>query len=197
MADTVLWTSALRWRFQVTLPVLCWRRFACRCVSVCVQRWDCRCDTANLACPGYVWNSDFNKALLSMYFSYILQGLKVLLLVGSTCDLCSCWSCTKARSNSCHISLWRLWEHHCNAGRLRTDLDPVVDEAPAVPSWSQMRVFLSAGHLDAPHRLPGLVELAVNRVNPRVVRSHCVAHICGDTVLLERGQDEGRGPARR
>lgn len=74
----------------------------------------------------------------------------------------------------------------CIDTELWTDLDPVVDETAAVASWPQMGVFLSAGHLDVPHRLPGLVELAVNWVNPRVVRSHCIAHICGDAVLLER-----------
>lgn len=76
--------------------------------------------------------------------------------------------------------------------QLQTDLDPVVDEATAVTSWPQMGVLLSAGHLDAPHRLPGLVELAVNWINPRVVRSHCIAHICRDAVLLERGRCGGR-----
>lgn len=61
-----------------------------------------------------------------------------------------------------------------------------MDEATAVPSWPQMGVFLCTGHLDAPHRLPGLIELAVNWVNPRVVWSHGIAHICWDTMLLER-----------
>lgn len=69
-----------------------------------------------------------------------------------------------------------------------TDLDPIVDEATAVTSWPQMRVFLSAGHLDAPHRLPGLIELTVNWINPRVVWSHCIAHICGNAMVLEREQ---------
>lgn len=67
-------------------------------------------------------------------------------------------------------------------------LDPVVDEAPAVASGPQMGVFLGAGHLDVPHRLPGLIELAVNGVNSRVVRSHCVAHVGGDAMLLQMQQ---------
>lgn len=67
-----------------------------------------------------------------------------------------------------------------------TDLDSVVDEAPAVPRWPQVRVLFSAGHLDSPHRLPGLIQLGVDRVDPGVVRSHCVAHICWDSMLLQR-----------
>lgn len=51
-----------------------------------------------------------------------------------------------------------------------------------------MGIFLSAGHLDGPHRLPGLIELTVNWVNPRVVRSHCITHISWDAMLLERGK---------
>lgn len=82
-------------------------------------------------------------------------------------------------------------------------------EATAVTSWPQMGVFLSAGHLDAPHRLPGLIKLAVNWVNPRVVRSHCIAHISWDAMLLKKGrcgdrtggqqinEEVGGGQARR
>lgn len=72
-----------------------------------------------------------------------------------------------------------------------TDLDAIVDEPAAVPGWPQVRVLLSAGHLDAPNRLPGLIELAVDGVHPRVVRGHGIAHICGDPMLLRRGQDVG------
>lgn len=60
-----------------------------------------------------------------------------------------------------------------------------MDKATAVTCRPQMGIFLSAGHFDVPHRLPGLIELAVNWVNPRVVRSHCIAHICWDAMLLE------------
>lgn len=94
--------------------------------------------------------------------------------------------------------MWRnvhTQEHCCSASvdqGLRPDLDPVVDEATAVTSRPQMGVLLSAGHLDAPHRLPGLIELAVNWINPRVVRRHRIAHICRDAVLLERGRCGGR-----
>ena len=93
-----------------------------------------------------------------------------------------------------------LWEHRRNAGinqGLCTDLDPVVDEAAAVASRPQMGVFLCAGHLDAPHRLPGLIELAVNGVNPRVVWSHCIAHICWYAMLLERGERRGGGQGKQ
>lgn len=49
-----------------------------------------------------------------------------------------------------------------------------------------MGVFFSAGHLDAPNRLPGLIELAVNWINTRVVWSYCIAHVSWDAMLLER-----------
>lgn len=66
-----------------------------------------------------------------------------------------------------------------------TDLDPVVNKASAVACGPQVGVFFSAGHLDSPHRLPCFVQLAVNRVDPGVVRSYRIAHICRDTMLLE------------
>lgn len=47
-----------------------------------------------------------------------------------------------------------------------------------------MWVLLSAGHLDAPNLLPGVVQLHVYRVDARVMRSHCVAHVSGDPMLL-------------
>ena len=66
-----------------------------------------------------------------------------------------------------------------------TDLDAIVDEAPAVAGWSEVRILLCAGHLDAPHCLPGLVQLAVDRVDPRVVGGHSISHVCRNPMLLE------------
>lgn len=48
-----------------------------------------------------------------------------------------------------------------------------------------MRVFLRAGHLDAPHFFPGVVELHVNRVDARVVWRHSVAHVGGNSMFLK------------
>lgn len=55
-----------------------------------------------------------------------------------------------------------------------------------------MRILLRAGHLDAPHLLPGVVQLHVHRVDARVVGSHSVAHVGGDPVFLvvERGREK-------
>ena len=79
------------------------------------------------------------------------------------------------------------------------DLYAAVDEAAAVARGSQVGVLLGAGDLDGPHRLPGLVQLAVDRVHPRVVGCHRVAHVSGDPVLLETGEgrerEEERGKA--
>lgn len=47
-----------------------------------------------------------------------------------------------------------------------------------------MWVFLCAGHLDAPHFLPGVVQLHVDRVDARVVGRHRIAHVSGDPMLL-------------
>lgn len=65
--------------------------------------------------------------------------------------------------------------------------DAAVDEAPAEACRFEMRILLSAGHLDAPDLLPGLVELHVDGIDARVVRSHCVTHVCGDAMFL-RGE---------
>lgn len=69
---------------------------------------------------------------------------------------------------------------------LKTDLDPIVYETTAVTSWPQVGVFFSTGHLYAPDRLPGLIELAVDWINPRVVWGYCIAHIGWDAMLLEK-----------
>lgn len=82
--------------------------------------------------------------------------------------------------------------HCCSGSSLWTDLDPVVDEAPAVASGPQVGVLLGAGYLDAPHSLPGLVQLAVNRVNTGVVRSYRIAHVRWDAMLLEGRSVEKR-----
>lgn len=72
--------------------------------------------------------------------------------------------------------------------------DAIVDEAPSVPCRFQVWVFFCAGHSDVPDLLPGLVELDVNRVDPGVVRSHCVPHVSRYAVLLQhnRGRNSKR-----
>lgn len=62
--------------------------------------------------------------------------------------------------------------------------DAVVDEASAVAGRLQVWVLLRAGHTDAPHLLPCLVQLHVHRVHTRVVGCHSIPHVRGDTVLL-------------
>lgn len=45
----------------------------------------------------------------------------------------------------------------------------VVYEPSTMAGWSQVGILLRACHLNPPNVLPGLVELAVYRVNPGVV----------------------------
>ena len=60
-----------------------------------------------------------------------------------------------------------------------------VYEASSVAGRFEVGVLLRAGDPDAPHSPPGLVQLQVHRVHPRVVGGHGVAHGGGDPVLLE------------
>lgn len=60
-------------------------------------------------------------------------------------------------------------------------MDKTSPEARRLQMW----ILLGAGHLDAPHFLPGVVQLHVDRVDARVVRSDGVTHVGGDPVLLE------------
>jgi len=62
-----------------------------------------------------------------------------------------------------------------------------VDETSAEAGGLQVGVFLRAGHLDAPHLLPGVVQLQMNRVDARVVGRHRITHVGGDPMLLEEG----------
>lgn len=69
-------------------------------------------------------------------------------------------------------------------GRMCSYADATVDEAPAETCRFQMRIFLGAGHLDAPYLLPGLIKLHVDGVDSRVVRSHRITQVCWYTMLL-------------
>lgn len=60
-----------------------------------------------------------------------------------------------------------------------------VDETSPEAGRLQVWVFLCAGHLDAPHLLPGVVQLHVDRVDAWVVGRHSIAHVSGDSMLLE------------
>lgn len=62
--------------------------------------------------------------------------------------------------------------------------DVFVDEAPPVSGWFQMRIFFCAGDSNIPNLLPSLVKLNMYRVDARMVRGHCVAHVGRNAVLL-------------
>lgn len=63
-----------------------------------------------------------------------------------------------------------------------------MNEATAVAGRAEMGILLSAGHLDAPHRFPGLIELRVDRVHARVVGGHSIPQIRGNPMLLGMAQ---------
>lgn len=77
-----------------------------------------------------------------------------------------------------------MWTHS------RSYADAAVDETSPEARGLEVRILLRAGHLDAPHLLPGVVQLQVHRVDARVVGGHGVAHVGGDPVFLvdERGE---------
>lgn len=76
--------------------------------------------------------------------------------------------------------------------RRRSYADAAVDETSAEAGGLEVGVLLRAGHLDAPHLLPGVVQLHVHRVDARVVGGHGVAHVGGNPVFLvvERGREK-------
>lgn len=76
-----------------------------------------------------------------------------------------------------------LWT--CAVHRKWSYANAAVDESSPEAGRLQVRVFLRAGHLDAPHLFPGVVQLHVDRVDARVVGCHGVAHIGGDSVFLQ------------
>lgn len=54
-------------------------------------------------------------------------------------------------------------------GLIVSHLYIIVYEPPAMAGWSQVGILFCACHLNPPNVLPRLVELAMDRVNPRVV----------------------------
>lgn len=82
-----------------------------------------------------------------------------------------------------------LWT--CAVHRKWSYANAAVDETSPEAGRLQVWVFLCAGHLDAPHLLPGVVQLHVDRVDARVVGRHGVAHVGGDSVFLEIEKDRG------
>lgn len=62
--------------------------------------------------------------------------------------------------------------------------DAIVNEATAVASRAEMGILLGAGHLNAPDRFPGLIELCVDGVHARVVGSHSITQIRRNPMLL-------------
>lgn len=65
-----------------------------------------------------------------------------------------------------------------------------MDEAAAVASGFQVRIFLCARHPDGPNLLPSLVQLHVDGVHARVVGGHSVPHVSGDAMLLQKESGE-------
>lgn len=63
--------------------------------------------------------------------------------------------------------------------------DSIMDESTPVPGRSQVWVFLCARYLDAPNRFPRLIELCVDRINPRMMWSYSIAQVCGNPMLLK------------
>lgn len=63
--------------------------------------------------------------------------------------------------------------------------DAAVAETSPKAGRLQVGVFLRAGHLNAPHLLPGVVQLHVDRVDARVVGRHRITHVSGDPMRLE------------
>lgn len=62
--------------------------------------------------------------------------------------------------------------------------DAIVNETTAVAGRAEMGILLSAGHLDAPYRFPGLIELRVDGVHARVVGGHSISQISRNPMLL-------------
>lgn len=62
--------------------------------------------------------------------------------------------------------------------------DAIVNEATAVAGRTEMRILLSAGHLDTPYRFPGLIELRVDGVHARVVGGHSIPQVRRNPMLL-------------
>lgn len=63
--------------------------------------------------------------------------------------------------------------------------DSIMDESTPVPSRAQVWVFLCARYLDAPNRFPCLIELCMDRINPRMMGGYSIAQVCGNSMLLE------------
>lgn len=63
--------------------------------------------------------------------------------------------------------------------------DSIMDESTAVPGRPQVWVFLCARYLDAPNRFPCLVQLCVDRINPRMMGGYSIAQVCGNPMFLE------------
>ena len=64
--------------------------------------------------------------------------------------------------------------------------DSIMDESTSVPGRSQVWVFLCACYLDAPNRFPCLIELCVDRINPRMMGGYSIAQVCGPILSLLR-----------
>jgi len=70
----------------------------------------------------------------------------------------------------------------------------IVNEATAVAGRAEVGVLLSAGHLDAPHRFPGFIELCVDGVHAGVVGGHSIPQIRGNPMFLGMGHRLSPGP---
>ena len=64
--------------------------------------------------------------------------------------------------------------------------DAVMYKATSMSRRSQVRILLGTGNSDCPDVLPGLVQVAVYRVDTGVVRRHGVACVDWNVVRLEQ-----------
>ena len=69
-----------------------------------------------------------------------------------------------------------------------------MNEATAVAGRAEVGVLISAGHLDAPHRFPGFIELCVDGVHAGVVGGHSIPQIRGNPMFLGMGHRLSPGP---
>lgn len=120
--------------------------------------------------------SDCNRKILSLDVTNTLPT-KWSFSYSSVCNFLFFFSSSYKCGKSGRITstLWILeGAHH----------DVFVNEASPIPSWFQMWIFFSAGDFNIPNLLPGLVKLNVDRVDTRMVRGHCIAHVSRNAVLL-------------
>lgn len=69
--------------------------------------------------------------------------------------------------------------------RVCTHHDAIVNEALPVSCRFQMWILFSAGDLNTPDLLPSCIQLYMDRVDPWVMRGHCVAQVGRYSMFLK------------